>query len=282
MLLFASFFIVWSTLLTTTGGQQQQPVQYSLCPNICSGHGKCTSDSVCHCDSGWDVVADCSQRRCPYDIAWADKAYAMDMAHTRVECSNNGLCNRKTGQCECFEGYRGKACEKSGCYICLVYLQCQYQECSGHGNCITTGEAYEIYKATPHALEYTNWDKNHTTFCDCERGYNGPVCNNRMCPKGLDPINLFSPNYYTLNVTIAADSGHQDMTGTMQFTFNGESFDFPANTTAWTEQVTPIPLIGDNMYPYHRKMVPHHIQVVKQGTPFLSLTYIYPSNIALV
>lgn len=31
---------------------------------------------------------------------------------TYSECSNNGLCNRKTGQCECFKPFNGTACDR--------------------------------------------------------------------------------------------------------------------------------------------------------------------------
>ena len=44
--------------------------------------------------------------------AWADKAYAIDLAHSLIECSNAGLCNRDTGKCECFDGYSGLACQR--------------------------------------------------------------------------------------------------------------------------------------------------------------------------
>jgi len=41
--------------------------------------------------------ADCSLRICPYGIAWADQATATDIAHSKMECSNKGLCDRKKG-----------------------------------------------------------------------------------------------------------------------------------------------------------------------------------------
>ena len=86
------------------------PAGSTVCPNQCSGHGSCNFEAKCQCKPGWDVVADCSQQRCPYDIAWADKAYEMDKADSLAECSNNGLCDRSTGQCQCFNGYSGFSC----------------------------------------------------------------------------------------------------------------------------------------------------------------------------
>merc|ERR1712100_969124 len=36
-------------------------------------------------------------------------------AHPLVECSNKGLCDRSTGECQCFENYDGIACERTVC-----------------------------------------------------------------------------------------------------------------------------------------------------------------------
>lgn len=50
---------------------------------------------------------------CPKGIAWSDRAYGIDQAHRLAECSNAGLCNRRSGDCECFRGYTGIACQRS-------------------------------------------------------------------------------------------------------------------------------------------------------------------------
>ncbi len=84
------------------------------CPNMCSGHGLCGFGNTCACFDGWNGgAADCSFRTCPNGTAWADKAYATDKAHQVTECSNAGICDRKTGTCKCFEGYTGAACQRS-------------------------------------------------------------------------------------------------------------------------------------------------------------------------
>ena len=50
-----------------------------------------------------------------------------DEAHYYMECSNKGLCDRKSGSCKCFPGYEGKACTRATCP--------GGGTCSGHGVC---------------------------------------------------------------------------------------------------------------------------------------------------
>lgn len=107
----------------------------SSCADLhyCSGHGKCTNDDICLCEDGWGSASDlslykspdCSTRVCPSGIAWADLPTAKGLAHNLAECSNGGLCNRKTGKCECFQNFAGEACQRSKCP----------NDCSGHGVC---------------------------------------------------------------------------------------------------------------------------------------------------
>jgi len=51
--------------------------------------------------------------------------YGQDEGHFYMECSNQGLCDRKAGLCECFDGYTGRACQRQACP----------EDCSGHGVC---------------------------------------------------------------------------------------------------------------------------------------------------
>lgn len=60
------------------------------CPNSCSGHGQCSQNDICTCNSMW-TGADCSERICLYGPAWAADAAN---PHEHVECSNQGTCNR--------------------------------------------------------------------------------------------------------------------------------------------------------------------------------------------
>jgi hypothetical protein len=54
-----------------------------------------------------------------------DTTSANDEGHFYMECSNRGMCDRKAGVCECFDGYTGTACHRQACP----------EGCSGHGVC---------------------------------------------------------------------------------------------------------------------------------------------------
>jgi len=96
----------------------------AACPNGCSGNGVCGANDKCSCFQNWQGP-DCSARTCPYSLAWADTADGTNQAHYYAECSNKGVCDRKTGECKCFDGYEGKGCRRSTCP----------ESCSGHGTC---------------------------------------------------------------------------------------------------------------------------------------------------
>merc|ERR1719181_2032671 len=96
----------------------------SACPNSCNRNGICGKDDKCSCYAGFQG-ADCSGRLCPFTLAWADTADGTNQAHYYAECGNKGMCDRKTGECKCFDGYEGKGCRRSTCP----------DSCSGHGTC---------------------------------------------------------------------------------------------------------------------------------------------------
>lgn len=102
----------------------------AACDNQCSGHGTCGKNGVCECYDNWGLglshdSGDCSDRICPYDFAWVDTPDVYGRFHKYAECSNQGLCARDTGLCQCFPGYAGVACQRTECP----------NSCSGHGRC---------------------------------------------------------------------------------------------------------------------------------------------------
>ena len=125
--------------------------------NGCSGHGLCKDKSQCKCHPNY-IGADCSQRVCAFGFNFVDTprgdlnhnglidagadgytsvdwsnvpeyevfptqssvyAAADGEAHFYGECSGKGNCNRETGQCQCYPGYTGSACQRST--YCLTH-----------------------------------------------------------------------------------------------------------------------------------------------------------------
>jgi hypothetical protein len=127
-----------------------------------------------------------------------------DTAHYYMECSNKGICDRKTGMCECFDGYDGAACQRASCP----------NACSGHGTCesvadLAAGEFNNIY-----AL----WDKDMSMGCKCDAGYSGADCSARSCPVGVDPLYI-DDTYARVTTTGVLVTGTTTLTGTFALKF---------------------------------------------------------------
>lgn len=174
------------------------------CDNGCSGHGTCGADDVCKCYPNWRMgdedSGDCSDRVCPFELAWVDKPNKDGSFHNYAECAGRGLCNRGTGECECFEGYSGKACQRTTCP----------NDCSGHGTCeyieelgfyTVHGDYFEGTVGASgvagsqsfgnRAVTFANqeWDNHKTMGCVCDPKWTDVDCSRRMCPKGNDVLN---------------------------------------------------------------------------------------------
>merc|ERR1719454_2265034 len=105
---------------------------------------------------------------------WTNGKLLAHTAHYYMECSNKGLCDRKTGECECFDGYDGSGCQRASCP----------NDCSGHGTCETISEL----AADEFSNVYALWDKDSTMGCACDAGYSGSDCSSRSCKVGADPL----------------------------------------------------------------------------------------------
>ena len=181
--------------------------------NNCNGHGMCISHTkTCACYDGYgstdDVsfikTADCSTRTCPSGKAWADVPTSATQAHAEAECSNQGMCDRKSGLCVCFPGFQGDACQR------LMCASVNADECSGHGACVSMKRMAKMTNALPlsAATTYTGadgsttWDEEMSYGCVCDSGwtvglgagetqtaeYFGQDCSFKRCPGGDDPV----------------------------------------------------------------------------------------------
>jgi len=190
----------------------------AACDNGCSGHGTCGADDVCSCYANWRMgdedSGDCSDRVCPFEIAWVDTPNNNGAFHKYAECAGRGLCNRGTGECECFEGYTGKGCQRTTCpNDCSGHGTCEYIEempfGAAHGNyytgntaAINDGDedttdtngrtAQKLFFSTgDRAVRFgvSSWDNHKTMGCVCDPRWTDVDCSRRMCPKGNDVLN---------------------------------------------------------------------------------------------
>ena len=201
---------------------------WSECSNGCSGHGRCTqwdmcvcfrnfqgndcSERICQFGRAWadspkgdldssgtidgpeDEVA-VNSAAYPYGTSESypmmrdsDLNIMAQSGHEYAECSAVGICNRKTGLCECQPGYEGVACHRMSCpgygYSDGTISSSYYAgQCSGHGVCQTLKRLAK----KDHNSRYLLWDHSQSTACKCDPGYFGPDCHQRSCKKDLDP-----------------------------------------------------------------------------------------------
>lgn len=189
------------------------------CANACNGHGRCTSYDMCICNRNWQANdcservcqfglahVDTPKGDLNHDgvISGPDKilvensfvypfgtteqfprmqdsdlADQSNSGHFYMECSNKGICNRETGNCECFDGYDGSACQRASC-------PGYPKSCSGHGVCKTIRQ---LARADYNNI-YELWDRDSTMGCECDAGFTGPDCSLRECKHGVDPLYL--------------------------------------------------------------------------------------------
>lgn len=152
-------------------------------------------DDICDCYDNWGLglshdSGDCSERICPYEVAWVDTPNKAGKFHKYAECAGRGICNRASGECQCFDGYEGKACARSSCP----------NDCSGHGTCeyiedlpyAATWNEYNVmnFNEDPKTFSYKYWDNAKTRGCVCDATYGDIDCSKRMCPFGTDVLDL--------------------------------------------------------------------------------------------
>jgi len=179
----------------------------AACPNACSGHGTCNSMDQCNCyaesteadaEELWRG-ADCSLMACDRGVSWNVVADGSNHKHKdEVECSDGGVCDTSTGECICYPGFEGSACQRTKCP----------NDCSGHGTCrsntdfavdyseavfreqndknkkTVTGSYYDYFLVTYEKA----WDSGMQYGCLCDIGFRGVDCNTVECPTSYDAM----------------------------------------------------------------------------------------------
>jgi hypothetical protein len=133
-----------------------------------------------------------------------------------MECSNKGLCDRKEGICECFDGSEGSACQRASCP----------EGCSGHGTC-------EHIETLAGDVTYALWDTGMTMGCKCDPGYSGPDCSGRDCKYGIDPA------YVDDDATARISEQFYEISG-------GSSATFPADAVSGTYAIKFYDVFGED------------------------------------
>jgi hypothetical protein len=157
-----------------------------------------------------------------------------DEGHFYAECSNRGLCDRETGECQCFTGYSGTACNRTVCA----------NDCSGHGICESIREMLPTSGASDET-DYMLWDADKTYGCVCDPEYFGDDCSKRRCYRNDDPLTAVTTTLWkseklteageTQIVKVACGNQGQVMTGsTIKLTYTDVQFGEAYTTAAHT------------------------------------------------
>jgi len=259
----------------------------AACDNQCSGHGSCQMDDVCKCYDNWGVglsydSGDCSERICPFELAWVDTPSATGKFHKYAECAGRGICQRDTGECTCFDGYEGKACQRTSCP----------NDCSGHGTCefiqdlgfAATWNDYtpKYFSDDRKTFPYKYWDNQKTRGCVCDALYGDVDCSKRLCPYGTDVLdqrdNLLISTAYQVqtlyflpsNVKTTPSALYNDPGTNTKLFGSDASLILQGQTFALTfksrlnETFTTIPIVYD---PYDIPDLVHDIQLALLNLP---------------
>jgi len=202
---------------------------------------------------GHEPGGDCSHMTCPYEVAFVDRPNWEGEFRKYTECAGQGVCDRSTGQCECFDGYTGKACQRATCP----------NDCSGHGTCeyieeLTVGPVPQYYNEAKNRLGFQTkaptmehtiskmWDYHKLMACVCDAGYQEWDCSKKICPHGtdimserIDITDVFK--YHIQNVTMFAAGPSGNGTGSSINEFYDQTFALTFRTIL-NETYTTVPI----------------------------------------
>merc|ERR550537_389610 len=203
---------------------------------------------------------DCSDRQCPFELAWVDTPDKSGKFHKYAECAGRGVCDRGTGECQCFERYTGKGCQRTTCP----------NDCSGHGTCQFIEDLYFAENFGSYydneVVEYKGvgdnpitfspvgmWDTKKTMGCECDPLWTDADCSRRMCPKGTDILHertdASGTALYQEQTIVLAMPGYDTTNGAVVYDaigdLEGTSFALTFKTTL-NETFTTYPLVFES------------------------------------
>jgi len=220
------------------------------------------TDDVCQCYDNWGSglshdTGDCSDRICPFEIAWVDNPNILGQFHKYLECAGKGVCDRTTGECACFPGFEGKGCARATCpNDCSGHGTCEYIEDLGYGatwnDYVDDTSAATIAKGTQSlfsddtkVFDYPFWDKTKSRKCVCDATYGDLDCSKRLCPYGTDVLDTKDDTYYDYS----ADAQKYQEQNILLASLTGDYGDLATKTFALTftsrlnETFTTIPIM---------------------------------------
>jgi len=232
------------------------------CPNSCNGHGSCGASGVCTCFDNWgmggEMGGDCSDRMCPFELAWVDSPTSAGLVHQYAECAGKGVCDRESGECACLAGYTGKACARQVCP----------DDCSGHGTCeymdeLAFGTVFNdlplaatdpvrlgVGAQRPTAVSAA-WDSGRARACVCDAAWSGINCASKLCPRGNDYLStrlntgvaaVFQKQKITLVEASTLDNGIPTNPTAAKTAMHGSSFALTF-TSRMNERFTTTPIV---------------------------------------
>lgn len=219
------------------------------CDNRCSGHGVCDQvQGLCSCYDNWGlgmshISGDCADRICPFEIAWFDFPNSIGTRHGYLECAGVGICNRVSGECECFEGFEGKACQRRTCPNgCSGHGTCKFIEKVGYG-AVEFDYRHSNFHQSLETFSYYGWDKRKMRGCLCDPEYTEYDCSKRLCPRGndvmvsRDNVNTYQSQLLHLMTDYSNGESLSDLNGkTFAITFKSQI----------NETFTTMPIVFDS------------------------------------
>ena len=212
----------------------------------CGRFGTCESDFTCTCFDGFTGF-DCTQRTCPRGLAWFDEPLEVDTAHLEAECSNRGICDRKTGSCVCEAGFEGASCARLSCPSSAAG-----DACHGGGSCGTMRIQALSHKDDEGNLEPltygtilnnpSTWDADKIQGCICDDGFFGYDCSLRSCARGSPPGPASSAA--TEIQTITCESSDEPADTSIEITFQDRTTATLSGASTASEVASALEAIG--------------------------------------